>query len=499
MVRLDVGTLAFASAMLALAVAATILFVAGRRGRGWPRLLFSVSAAAYGTGVLPIILWPGVPLAVLGGNLLVMASACAAHAGVCQQVARRPAWSLYGLSLAIVGGGYALSLYGVANAGVAGRIMLISAVRIPFFLHAALLLRGRAGEARSALVLQVALAFVATLLALRILDVAVAGQPISDFVGALGVQAIYFTGVSAFLILLGVSFVLSAAEAEEAYLKERIEAQTEALRQAKEVAENALAAKSRFLAATGHDLRQAVQAMTMLLAAVTHELSDRPEQRAELADLTDDMARVVATMSEQLNALLEIARLDNGAVIARPAPVPMAEVFARLEGQYARLAEANDTDLRFVVTSAVVMSDPVLLLRLVGNLVDNAIKFGRGGRVVVGCRCRDATVDVQVWDEGIGIAPAHLEDIFEDYRQIDGPRRGDRPTGLGLGLAIVRRTADLLDHQLHVRSVPGRGSVFSVAVPRVSCGKVKPVFRGNDASCQRAGSTELNARSAPPI
>lgn len=463
MVRVDVGTLAFASGMLALALAPIFALIAGRRGLGRSQRLFAAAAGAYGLGVLPIILWPTVPAALLAGNLIVMGSACAAHAGVAAHLGRRPAWRACAAGAAVVGGGFALSLH-AGLGGVSDRIILISALRIPFLVHAAMMARGQ--SRRSSRVLLVGFSFFAGLLALRILDLVVGGYPISDFVGTVGMQAVYFTGASAFLVLLGISSILAAAETEEAYLRERIDAQTVALREAKEVAEQALAAKSAFLAAASHDLRQAVHAMTMHLSAVSEELADAPEGYSGLSGLTGDMTRVVATMADQLNALVEIARLDSGRIAPRMRPIPLDDLFTRLEGQYGHVARANEVDLRFVASSVAVLSDRTLLLRLLGNLIDNAIKHGAGGRVLVGCRRRGSTAAVLVCDEGGGIASGHIDAIFGT-----GPRpaetldRQESGTGGGLGLTIVKRTSDLLGHRLEVRSERGHGTVFCVSLP----------------------------------
>lgn len=465
MVRLDVGTLAFSTAVVAVAVAATTAAIAASRGRGPERLCFPGAAAVYGVGVLAIITWPRLGPALIAGNALVMASTCAVHAGICAYAGRRPPLALYLLSLAAVIAGYILSIYGEVG-GVTGRIILISGLRLPFGVHAFWLLRrSRSLRSRfSCALLQVISAFLVLLNGIRIADAAV-GSEIFHFPGAMGIQAAYFLGVSIFYMGLAIAFILICGEREEAYLRDRIAAQTEDLKAAKEVAENALAAKSRFLAATGHDLRQAAHALNMLLAAADCELAGRREQESELVDLTGDMSDVIASMTEQLNALLEMARLEGGVVIPEFRDVPLQEVMDRIKSQFRRQAIANDVDLRFIDSSVVIRSDAALLQRVLANLVANAIKFGPGGRVLVGCRRRKGEVMLEVWDEGAGIPAEHLERIFDEYHQVKNPNRA-RKQGIGLGLAIARRTAELLGARISVSSQVGKGSGFALRLGR---------------------------------
>lgn len=464
MVRLDVGTLAFSTSILTLAVSMTVPFVAGKRGRGTTRPLFAIASGAYGLGVLMIVQWSDQAAALIAGNALVTLSICAAHAAICLKSGIRPPRLLYALALALLVGAFAFSLtwpYG----GINFRIVATSAIRVPFCLHAVILLARHHGAApRPSTVVQIAIfTFVTALLAMRIADALLAAQPISRFIGAEGYQALYFLGVAAFYIGLAISFILAASENEEDDLRTLVRRRTEELRQAKERAERALDAKSRFLATTGHDLRQAAHAMRLLLAATTHELEERAEDNTDLMELTVDMGHVIDAMTDQLNALLDMARLESGTMDAQFAWCPVQALFQTLASRLSCIADENDVDLRFIECSVPVWTDRALLSRALGNLIVNAIAFGRGGRVVVGCRRRPGGLALEVWDEGIGIPPSQLDKIFEDYHQV--PSSNARTKGLGLGLSIVRRIADLLGHSVSVRSVEGRGSAFAVFIP----------------------------------
>jgi two-component system, sensor histidine kinase len=161
---------------------------------------------------------------------------------------------------------------------------------------------------------------------------------------------------------------------------------------------------------------------------------------------------------------LDISRLDAGVVQAAPQTFPIRDVFRRLYQQFGGDAEARDLALRFRATRRVVRSDPLLLERILANLVQNALRYTKRGGVLVAARRNARGVALEVWDTGLGIPPDQLDMIFREFYQIDNPER-DRGRGLGMGLAIVQRLCTLLQHPLDVRSRLGRGSVFRVLVP----------------------------------
>jgi signal transduction histidine kinase/CheY-like chemotaxis protein len=230
------------------------------------------------------------------------------------------------------------------------------------------------------------------------------------------------------------------------------------LRRQKELAEQASIAKSRFLASTSHDLRQPVHALGMFVGALRqHEMTD------EMRRLVEHIDGSVTAMDGLFAALLDISRLDAGVIRSHPASFAIQPVLERICRD--QQAEAAEKGLRLVLhsCSAVVRTDPLLLERVLRNLVSNAVRYTDHGRVVVGCR-RGARLGVQVWDTGRGIPPAQQERVFQEFYQMENPER-DRTKGLGLGLAIVKRLTVLLDCPLTLRSEPGRGSVFAVEVP----------------------------------
>jgi signal transduction histidine kinase/CheY-like chemotaxis protein len=234
----------------------------------------------------------------------------------------------------------------------------------------------------------------------------------------------------------------------------------EELRAQKMAAEDANVAKSRFLAVASHDLRQPLHALELFVQA----LEDTPLP-AHAHQLVGNVRRSVDSMEELFDALLDISRLDAGAVRARVDTIPLAEVFERLAFEYAPVAQQKGLLLRVMATSVYVRSDPTLLARIVRNLVANAVRYTERGRVTIGCRRRGEQVSVEVWDTGPGIPAEKHAEIFQEFAQLGNPER-DRRKGLGLGLAIVERLAKLLGHVVELRSTVGKGSVFAVSVAR---------------------------------
>ncbi|MCE4537335.1 response regulator [Pelomonas sp. P7] len=236
-------------------------------------------------------------------------------------------------------------------------------------------------------------------------------------------------------------------------------ARADELSRLKDEAERANAAKTRFLAAASHDLRQPMHSISLLLGVLQSRL-DRPEHLALAAKIQSS----VATMENLFGNLLDISKLDAGAVQAHVEDVDLGWLLHRLEETWAPQAAEKGLRLRVRPCDAVVKGDAALLERIAGNLVANAIRYTRRGGVLVGCRRRDASVELQVWDTGPGIEPRYREAIFEEFFRIEAPGAGPEK-GLGLGLSIVQRCAHILGHGLAVDSRVGRGSVFRLAMP----------------------------------
>ena len=231
------------------------------------------------------------------------------------------------------------------------------------------------------------------------------------------------------------------------------------LRSQIEVAARANQEKTRFVASAAHDLRQPLHALGMFCAALEQQLQDTPQR-----PLVRNMMNAIEALEGSFGAMLDISRLDAGVVQAAPQTFPIREVFRRLYQQFGGDAEARGLSLRFRATRRIVRSDPLLLERVLANLVQNALRYTRTGGVLVAARRHPRGVALEVWDTGVGIPEDKREMIFREFYQIDNPER-DRGRGLGMGLAIVQRLCNLLEHPLEVSSTVGRGSVFRVVVP----------------------------------
>jgi signal transduction histidine kinase/CheY-like chemotaxis protein len=234
------------------------------------------------------------------------------------------------------------------------------------------------------------------------------------------------------------------------------------LREQKDAAEEANIDKSRFLAAASHDLRQPLHALGLFVQALQETpLATRERQ------VIGNIRRSVDAMEELFNALLDISRLDAGVVQPHITTIPLAAVFDRVRFEYAPIARQKRLSLRVMRTSLFVHSDPSLLARLIRNLLSNAVRYTDSGGVVLGCRRMGSEVRIEVWDTGKGIPADRHDEIFHEFYQLDNPER-DRRKGLGLGLAIVKRLAKLLNYRLGLRSAMGKGSMFSITLPRGS-------------------------------
>lgn len=236
------------------------------------------------------------------------------------------------------------------------------------------------------------------------------------------------------------------------------------LKEERDRAQAADRGKSRFLAAASHDLRQPLHALGLFNStlAALGERGDVPADEAR--NLARRVKSVTGNLSGLLNALLDISRLDAGIVTVAKEPVSLSRLFDDLYDEFAGTAKRRNLEWRLVDTDLWVETDPMMLKRILGNLLSNAFNYTQRGRVLLGCRRRAGLVEIQVIDTGIGIPIAQQCEIFEEFYQLHNPAR-DREKGLGLGLSIVRRTADLLGHPLKVNSADGRGSSFSVSIP----------------------------------
>lgn len=240
------------------------------------------------------------------------------------------------------------------------------------------------------------------------------------------------------------------------------------LKRAVEEARRASLAKAKFLAAASHDLRQPIQSIMLSTATLSCRLREHPA-----AAIAGRIEASVESLRQLLDSLLDISKLDAGLVVPETISFDLAEFIRQTVADYEPKAAAKGLRMKVVCDNAFADSDPSLLRRILGNLLDNAVKFTERGGVIVGCRRRGDGIRIQVTDTGIGIAPQYLDNIFDEFVQLGNTAR-DRTQGLGLGLATVRRMANLLGHRLTVRSRPAHGSSFSVDVPLAAVPPAQP-------------------------
>ncbi len=247
-------------------------------------------------------------------------------------------------------------------------------------------------------------------------------------------------------------------------LERQVQTVTQELRLKKEQAETATLAKSRFLAAASHDLRQPSHALGMFVARMGQLPMD-----AQMRQLVDNLEVSVQAMQDLLDGLLDLSRLDSGSTQVRISVVDLNELLGAVRSALESVAQAKGLRLVIRPTRLCAFSDAGLLQRIVVNLVINAIRYTERGTVLVACRPQDGgrNVRIEVRDSGIGIPPQYHEDIFKEFYQLTN-RAGDRNFGMGLGLNIVQRSAALLGHTVALRSQPGCGSRFSLAMEAAS-------------------------------
>ncbi len=252
-----------------------------------------------------------------------------------------------------------------------------------------------------------------------------------------------------------------ANETLERRVRERTEQLTRlnaALARAKAEADKANISKTHFLAAASHDILQPLNAARLYVTSLIERNGNR-----EVSPLIANLDASLESVEEILGALLDISRLDAGAMKPEITAFRIDELFRQLEVEFAPLAREKGLALEFAMSSLAVRSDRRLLRRLLQNLVSNALKYTPQGRVLVGCRRRGARLRIDVYDTGIGIPSSKAKAIFREFHRLQQGAQIAR--GLGLGLSIVERIARVLDHRIELESAVGRGSHFSVQVP----------------------------------
>jgi two-component system, sensor histidine kinase len=305
--------------------------------------------------------------------------------------------------------------------------------------------------------------FVLPALVPLIVRVAMEGDQLHAFIAAVMMVVLAFT--------LGFGHNLNnvltqslAIRYENVDLIGELQAQTAAADHARATAEAANRDKTQFLAAASHDLRQPLHALGLFASALAAKVRE-----PELKSIAGNINGSVEALERLFSAMMDISKLDAGAVEPVRRSFPLAPLFQRVDAAFAAVATTKRLRLHVVSTRALVDSDPLLLERILFNLMSNAVRYTEDGGVVLGVRRRGPLLAIEVCDSGIGISATELEHIFDEFYQVDAAgRHGRQGMGTGLGLAIIRRLAALLHHEVEVESTPGRGSRFSILVPRAA-------------------------------
>ncbi|HLO75035.1 MAG TPA: ATP-binding protein, partial [Magnetospirillum sp.] len=326
----------------------------------------------------------------------------------------------------------------------------------------------RHGEATGLLVLRSPLDGVERLTAYRVVPefgVAVLAGIATEDALADWHKMVWITGGFAVLLIAVtwtlISFTFASLDREEALiqgLEEKVRERTEEANARAEEARQANESKTRFLAAASHDLRQPLQAAGMFVEVLAARLEETPH-----VTVVDKLRQSVDATQSLLTTLLDLSTLEAGKIQPQINRFALMPLLANLYDQMEPEATAKGLEIRVVPTGVRVVSDAVLLERLLRNLLVNAIRYTEHGGIVIGCRRRGDRVAICVVDSGIGIPDDKRETVFEDFTRL-GDKGAGSQRGLGLGLGVVRRTAQLLDHGIELRSLPGKGSCFAVLV-----------------------------------
>ncbi|UEM23403.1 HAMP domain-containing histidine kinase [Skermanella mucosa] len=251
-------------------------------------------------------------------------------------------------------------------------------------------------------------------------------------------------------------------------LERQVEQRTADLRIARDEADRANLAKTRFLAAASHDMGQPLQAMRLFIDLLDTRLAGTSNH-----ELVRNLMKAHISGERMLAGLLDLSRLETGTVQVRLESFSVDDLLEELGDEFRPLAGNRGLTLTVRHCDGTVLSDPVLLHQIIANLLANAVRYTAEGKILLGCRRRGVHIRIEVWDTGIGIPADRLDDIFEEFRRIDQVEQTDF-RGVGLGLSIVRRTAALLDHPVTVCSRPDHGSMFAITVPLGTAEAPKP-------------------------
>lgn len=270
-------------------------------------------------------------------------------------------------------------------------------------------------------------------------------------------------GIGSFGMIIGLTWfaiVLASTIRRSIEASFQKEALVKKLRSALVQTDEANRAKSVFLASASHDLRQPLHALGLLTETLGSTVLDDQQK-----NIHNHMLSAVDSTRSMLDSLLNISKLDAGAIMATPKPFLVQSMFSRLEAELAPIADENDLIYRTRETIHAAYSDPQIVELILRNLIANAIRYTDQGGLLVACRCKaNDRLSIEVWDTGIGIPEDKITDMFREFQQLDNSER-DATKGFGLGLSIAQGLAKTLDSEITVRSVPARGSVFRFELP----------------------------------
>lgn len=285
-----------------------------------------------------------------------------------------------------------------------------------------------------------------------------------------GSDSLILTGLLLLIFLL-INFVLASRGSRHYRELIRARFQNQALmvrlEAEKTIAQRAVVAKSRFLAAASHDLRQPLHALGLFLGALRKRETD-----ALQIEVIEDMSKSAEALNDLFNSLLDVSRLDAEIIEFNPTHMSVRELFDGLRAQFVQQAEQKGLELSVTESDCVVYCDTILLERVLRNLLSNAMQYTESGTITLGCEAgRNGARVITLRDTGVGIPGEAREDVFSEYYQLHNPER-DRGKGLGLGLAIVQRLCDLMDLPLRMESFEGEGTTFVIEVPGGDPGQV---------------------------
>jgi len=297
---------------------------------------------------------------------------------------------------------------------------------------------------------------------------------IAPFVITLGLQEGRAEKMTAFLLLMMSGAIITFANKYAAMLTEAIRLRLQ-LADKTEQLEQAAIMKTRFLAAASHDLRQPVHAMGLFIASLQNQCLELRQNK-----LFTQIEQSILVLRRMLDTMLDISRLDAGIVKVHQQDFKLSELMNSLRDEFAPLAAQQGLEFRYVKSRQTVNTDPVLLERILRNLLSNALKYTHRGGILLGCRRSGGNIKIQICDTGSGIPASQLENIFIEFTRLNN-NASQAEQGMGLGLSISKRLTDLLQHTMTVYSQEGRGSIFSLSLPcRQSSAEVMSINKINN-------------------